>query len=175
MFGEKFIRINVASPFWHLMRFELCFDKECSEFLPIGDNHGKFCEKSDDNVVFHNGIKVRKTKLTADKSTERIAVVFYTLEDYTSNTKKLMGYRWRDVNCLKLEGYKVVLIDYYEWNKMSMRDNVSKLNYIRTLFEEQGIKVNNKNNNSNSNLAKTTSAQKMCEASPLPENHNVLT
>jgi hypothetical protein len=172
MFGEKFIRINVASPFWHLMRFELCFDKECSEFLPIGDNFGKFCEKSDDNPI---EIKVRKTKLTADKSTERIAVVFYTGVDYTSNTKKLMGYRWRDVNCLKLEGYKVVLIDYYDWNKMSMRDNASKLNYIRTLFEEQGIKVNNKNNNSNSNLAKTTSAQKMYEGSPLPENHHVLT
>ena len=58
---------------------------------------------------------------------------------------------------------------------MSMRDNASKLNYIKTLFEEQGIKVNNKNNNSNSNLAETTSAQKMYEGSPLPENHNVLT
>jgi len=171
MFGEKFVRINVASPFWHLMNFELCFDKECSEFLPIGDNFGKFCEKSDDNPI---EIKVRKTKLNADKSTERIAVVFYTGIDYTSNTKKLMGYRWRDVNCLKLEGYKVVLIDYYDWNKMSMRDNASKQNYIRTLFEEQGIKVNNKNKNS-SNLAKTKSAQKLYQGSPLPENHNVLT
>ena len=171
MFGEKFIRINVASPLWHLMRFELCFDKECSEFLPIGDNFGKLGEKSDDNPI---EIKARKTKLTADKSTERIAVVFYSGEDYTSNTKKLMGYRWRDVKCLKLEGYKVVLIDYYDWNKMSMRDNASKLNYIRTLFEEQGIKVNNKNKNA-SNLAKTKSAQKLYEGSPLPENHNVLT
>ena len=90
MFGEKFVRINVASPFWHLMNFELCFDKECSEFLPIGDNYGKFCEKTDDNPI---EIKVRKTKLTADNSTERIAVVFYTGVDYTSNTKKLMGYR----------------------------------------------------------------------------------
>ena len=78
------------------------------------------------------------------------------------------------MNCLKLEGYKVVLIDYYDWNKMSMRDNASKINYIRTLFEEQGIKVNNKNKNS-SNLAKTKSAQKLYEGSPLPENHNVLT
>ena len=119
---------------------------------------------------------MRKTKLTADKSTERIAVVFYSGEDYTSNTKKLMGYRWRDVKCLKLEGYKVVLIDYYDWNKMSMRDNASKLNYIRNLFEEQGIKVNNKNNNSNSNLAKKLPSQKMYEGSTLPENnHNVLT
>ena len=79
------------------------------------------------------------------------------------------------MNCLKLEGYKVVLIDYYDWNKMSMRDNASKQNYIRTLFEEQGIKVNNKNKDSNSNLAKTKSAQKLYQGSPLPENHNVLT
>ena len=58
---------------------------------------------------------------------------------------------------------------------MSMRDNASKINYIRTLFEEQGIKVNNKNKDSNSNLAKTKSAQKLYQGSPLPENHNVLT
>ena len=88
---------------------------------------------------------------------------------------KIYLYRWRDVNCLKLEGYKVVLIDYYDWNKMSMRDNASKINYIRTLFEEQGIKVNNKNKDSNSNLAKTKSAQKLYQGSPLPENHSVLT
>ena len=165
------MRANVASPFWYIMNFELCFDKECSEFLPIGDNYGKPGENKDDNPI---EIKVRKTKLNADKSTERIAVLFYTGADYTSNTKKLMGYRWRDVNCLKLEGYKVVLIDYYDWNKMSMRDNASKLNYIRNLFEEQGIKVNNKNKDS-FNLAKTKSSQKLYEGSPLPGNHNVLT
>ena len=54
--------------------------------------------------------------------------------------------------------------------------NASKLNYIRNLFEEQEIKFNNKNNNSNSNLAKKLPSQKMYEGSTLPENnHNVLT
>ena len=168
IFGKKFVRTNVVSPLWHYMMFELCYDKVYSEFLPIGDDFDKVVPNSKE------AFKVKKTKLKADESIERIAVCLFSGISYTSNTKKLLGSARRDVNCLKLEGYKVVLIDYYDWNKMSMRDNASKLNYIRTLFEEQGIKVNNKNNNSNSNLAKT-SAQKMYEGSPLPENHNVLT
>ena len=68
-------------------------------------------------------------------------MLFYQGFDYTSNTKKLLGTRWRDVHCLQLEGYKVIVIDYYDWYKMSMRDEESKLDYVRNLFEDQAIKV----------------------------------
>ena len=76
-------------------------------------------------------------------------MLFYQGFDYTSNTKKLLGTRWRDVHCLQLEGYKVILIDYFEWSKMSMRDEESKLIYIRKLFEEQGIKIDENKKNFN--------------------------
>ena len=129
IFGAKFIRTNIVSPLWIYMNFELCYDKVFNEFLPIGDDNSKGQDK------------VRKTKLKLDESIERIAVVFFQSTDYTSNTKKLLGHRWREVHCLKLEGYKVILIDFFEWSRMSMRNDESKLTYIKKLFEEQGINL----------------------------------
>ena len=91
-------------------------------------------------------------------------MVFYQGFDYTSNTKKLLGPRWRDVHCLKLEGYKVILIDYFEWSKMSMRNDESKLTYIRKLFKEQGIKIDKNKKNFNQ-----TDFPKKVYVSPFPE------
>jgi len=131
---------------------ELCYDKNFNEFLPIGDDSNKIQEK------------VRKTKLKPDESIDRIAVLFYQGFDYTSNTKKLLGTRWRDVHCLRLEGYKVILIDYFEWSKMSMRNEESKLIYIGKLFEEQGIKIDKNKKNFNQ-----TDFPKKAYVSPFPE------
>ena len=136
IFGKRFVRTNIASPLWHCMMFELCYDKVYSEFLPIGDDFDKVVLNSKE------AFKVKKTKLKADESIERIAVCLFSGISYTSNTKKLLGTPRRVVNSLKLEGYKVILIDFFEWNKISMKDNKEKSYYVLKLFEEQGIMVN---------------------------------
>ena len=157
IFGKRFVRTNIASPLWHCMMFELCYDKVYSEFLPIGDDFDKVVPNSKE--VF----KVKKTKLKADESIERIAVCLFGVYCYTSNTKKLLGTPRRVVNSLKLEGYKVILVDFFEWNKMSMRDDKAKFNYVLKLFEEQGIMLNKSRKNPQT------------EFFLFPGNHNVLT
>ena len=139
----------------------MCYDKEYKEFLPIAIGDGDF-EKIVPNSK--ESFKVKKTKLKADESIERIAVCLYSGISYTSNTKKLLGNARRDLNCLKLEGYKVVLVDFFEWNKMSMRDDKTKLDYILKLFEEQGIMVNKNKKNFQTEFSQTM----------FPDNHNMV-
>ena len=84
--------------------------------------------------------RFKETKLqNCHDSIEKIAICYYPLQCFSSNTKRLLGYHLTDLELLKLEGYKVIHVDYYEWTKMSMREDTIKINYIENLFQEQGI------------------------------------
>ncbi len=131
LFGGKndYFRVSVVSQFRHTISYELAFDKDRHEFLPIGAIKGDF-----------NKLKISNLKREDDGSIQRIAIQFPTAGEacYFSNTKKLRDTFYYNIFGLELEGYKVAVIDYFKWNRMAM-NQASRANYIEELLREEGV------------------------------------
>lgn len=116
------------------MDIELAYDKTYEEFLPVYTRR------------FRGQARYHLSKLTRqnDTGTQKVAIIFHNYENaYTSNTRKLILIEEKEIiKGLEFEGYIVILIDFFKWNKMSMADVDAKgrIDYLRSLFEEKGLK-----------------------------------
>ena len=129
--GKKFIRSSVTSPFWIYINYELLYDKTTNELLPHSNPEDS-----------HDTLK-RSKQLASEqsKTVDKIAVCYHNVNSYTRNSKILLSSERTLLNCLTLEGYKVIFVDYFEWSKLSMTEENMKINYLLELFEEQNIHI----------------------------------
>ena len=121
------VRPNVASPLWHKMKFELVFDKVKQQFVPI----------IDDNESFEN-VKPSTIK-KASPNHIHIAVQKPHEDQFVINTKKPKFGEFLRTESLQKEGFSVITIPPWDWNKMSMSTESAKVEYVNKLLHENGI------------------------------------
>lgn len=119
------------------MDIELAYDKTYQEFMPVYKRK------------FRNEERYHSSKLSRnDTDTQRVAIIFHNSEQsYTSNTKKLINVKLKEnIKGLEFEGYIVIEIDYFKWNKMAMAtaNGQGRVEYLQSLFEEKGLKIQSK-------------------------------
>ena len=109
------------------MNFELVFDKDKQQFVPITD------EEEDFGALKSSNIK------NAPKNLEHIAVFDKDEKLYTTNTKKLLPVPYRDFLSVAKEGFTVICIEPWEWNKMCMSSGNARIEYFTKLLHDKGI------------------------------------
>ena len=121
------VRANVRSPLWSKMHFELVFDKDKQVFVPITDEEEPFDSFKPSNIK------------TSPKNFEHVAIFNIPESGYSTNTKKLNHVVYRDFMCLAKEGFTVICVEPWEWNKMCMSSGNARMEYFTRLLNDKGI------------------------------------
>ena len=109
------------------MKFELVYDKVKQQFVPIAED--------DDSVQYVKPSSIRK----ALPNHIHIAVLKPYEDRFIINTKKPKFLDFIRKSCLEKEGFIVISIPPWDWNKMSMSTGSAKVDYITKLLHEHGI------------------------------------
>ncbi len=126
----RVVREGVFTPYWQFIDFELMAIRDSlSEngrtFLPIDDPN--------ELAVFKRAHKIEDDFEAA--KVERIAVIVNPTHLYLKDEKTLKGHGDLMMESFGREGYNVLAISPFEWQKMAMRDSEARKNLIRAFLQ----------------------------------------
>ena len=129
------VRDSVYSRFWIPMNFEMAFDKNTQDFCAVTD----FNESRS---------RVKKSKINqSPENIQHIAILQYNVLNYKINSKVISAFKDVEMYNLKNEGFTVIEISPFVWNRMGMDDEKHRVEYLKTLFINQGVNLNIKKEN----------------------------
>ena len=107
--AENCIKLNVYSPLWHHMQFELAFDKKLKKFCQLTEYNEDFMEDS-----------VKRSEIKkSPKHIQHIAIRQHRFKNYCGKNNLPLSYSELKARCLKQEGYKVINISPHDLKQLS--------------------------------------------------------
>ncbi|EDV27484.1 uncharacterized protein TRIADDRAFT_53222 [Trichoplax adhaerens] len=117
--GDRYYRLQVATPFGYSIDIELLLDKDknlmpINEILPAATSTGDNIEMKITNLI---------TKVVTESMThldyERIAIEIDGPVHFAYKSNRYLGHTIMKTRHLSLLGWHVIRVPYYEWNKLN--------------------------------------------------------